>query len=228
MPYDLRGRRVLVTAASRGLGALAAKRFAQEGCKIALNYFSSHDAAETVVNDIKKAGATVAMLQGDAGDIGVCEKLVEDTVKELGGIDIVVSNACWQVNVKSQHALCRAAVPHFNANPQGGVFLMTSSVAGNTQSGSSMAYSVTKAAGLHLMKCLAATQGPKVRVNAVLPGWLDTDWGAANLPPDAKKVLTEKAVLKRIPSLEDTVDAFVMLAKNESMTGAKVQVGKFH
>ncbi|KAL9080526.1 MAG: hypothetical protein Q9159_007593 [Coniocarpon cinnabarinum] len=220
MPYDLRGRRVLVTAASRGLGALAAKRFAQEGCKIALNYFSSHDAAETVVSDIKKAGATVVMLQG-----GYTKK---STFGDLHGLTDEEWDRCWQVNVKSQHALCRAAVPHFNANPQGGVFLMTSSVAGNTQSGSSMAYSVTKAAGLHLMKCLAATQGPKVRVNAVLPGWLDTDWGAANLPPDAKKVLTEKAVLKRIPSLEDTVDAFVMLAKNESMTGAKVQVGKFH
>lgn len=54
---------------------------------------------------------------------------------------------------------------------------MTSSVAGKSLSGSSMAYSVTKAAQIHLMKCLANTQGPKVRVNAVLPGLLLTDWG---------------------------------------------------
>lgn len=83
---------------------------------------------------------------------------------------------CWTVNVKAQMQLLRAAAPHFNANPDGGVFLMTSSVAGVKQAGSSMPYSVTKAAGLHLMKCLALTQGPKIRVNAVLPGLMLTDW----------------------------------------------------
>lgn len=96
--------------------------------------------------------------------------------------------------------LMQTAAPIFNSNPEGGVYLVTSSIAvnkypsihpdlretkeradlsvhqGSTQSGSSMAYSVTKAAGLHLMKSLAATQGPKIRVNAILPGQLLTDW----------------------------------------------------
>lgn len=70
----------------------------------------------------------------------------------------------------------REALSTFNANPEGGVFIITSSIAGNCTSGSSMPYTVTKAAQLHLMKCMAATQGPKIRVNAVLPGWLDTEW----------------------------------------------------
>lgn len=90
--------------------------------------------------------------------------------------------------------LLRKALPTFNANPDGGVFLMTSSVAGIAPSGSTMAYSVSKAAGqppshcsdsqladkprkgLHLMKGLAFTQGPKIRVNAILPGLLLTEW----------------------------------------------------
>ena len=70
----------------------------------------------------------------------------------------------------------KAALPTFNANPEGGVFIITSSIAGRNIGGSSMPYSVTKAAQLHLMRCLANTQGPKVRVNAVLPGWLETEW----------------------------------------------------
>jgi NAD(P)-dependent dehydrogenase (short-subunit alcohol dehydrogenase family) len=70
----------------------------------------------------------------------------------------------------------REALLTFNANPEGGVFIITSSIAGVTAGGSSMPYAVTKAAQLHLMLCLASTQGPKVRVNAVLPGWLDTEW----------------------------------------------------
>ena len=90
--------------------------------------------------------------------------------------------------------LLREALPTFKANQDGGVFLLTSSIAGVTAAGSTMAYSVTKAAGplfvqvlshgiaentstgLHLVKCLASTQGPKVRVNAILPGLLLTEW----------------------------------------------------
>lgn len=68
------------------------------------------------------------------------------------------------------------AMPVFNQNPEGGVFLITSSVAGIGASGSSMAYSVTKAAGLHILKGLAASQGPKLRINAILPGLLKTEW----------------------------------------------------
>ena len=84
----------------------------------------------------------------------------------------------WAINTKAHLHLLRAALPHFTtANPEGGVFLTTASTAGVSTSGSSMAYSVSKAAGLHLVKCLAATQGPKIRCNAVLPGLLLTEWG---------------------------------------------------
>jgi len=83
---------------------------------------------------------------------------------------------CWAVNVKGQMALLRAALPTFNANAEGGAMIITSSVAGTSLSGSSMAYSVTKCAQLHLMRCLAQTQGPKIRINAVLPGLLLTEW----------------------------------------------------
>ena len=74
-------------------------------------------------------------------------------------------------------ALAAAAVPVFNSNDEGGVVLVTSSIAGRSIGGSSMAYSVTKAAQLHLVKCVAKTQGRKVRCNAVLPGLLLTEWG---------------------------------------------------
>ena len=81
------------------------------------------------------------------------------------------------MNVKANLHLLRAASESFNANPDGGSFLISSSAAAIAPGGSAMAYSVTKAAGLHLMRCLAHTQGPKIRVNAVLPGLLMTDWG---------------------------------------------------
>jgi NAD(P)-dependent dehydrogenase (short-subunit alcohol dehydrogenase family) len=91
--------------------------------------------------------------------------------------------------------LMQAAGRIFNSNPDGGVYLITSSVAGITQGGSSMAYSVTKAAQIHLMKCMAATQGPKVRINAVLPGLLLTEWGL-KYSEERQKYLKETAALK--------------------------------
>ncbi|KAK6396814.1 hypothetical protein LTR65_008712 [Meristemomyces frigidus] len=107
---------------------------------------------------------------------------------------------CYAVNVKGMHALLRAALPTFKNNAEGGVFLITSSVAAVSLGGSSMAYSVTKAAQVHLMKCLANTQGKKVRVNAVLPGLLLTDWG--NLYGEERLAkLKEQAVLKKEVSL---------------------------
>lgn len=119
--------------------------------------------------------------------------------------------------------LMQEAGPIFNQNPEGGVYLISSSVAGISTSGSSMAYSVTKAAGLHLMKCIATTQGPKTRINAVLPGLLLTDWG---LRYSEKRIadLKDAAALKQETSLEDCVDAYVSTAKNSSMTGQQIVV----
>lgn len=74
---------------------------------------------------------------------------------------------------------------------------MSSSIAGIKTSGSSMPYSVTKAAQLHLMKCLATTQGPKIRVNAVLPGILLTEWGLL-YPKEKIEMMKDKAALKKV------------------------------
>jgi NAD(P)-dependent dehydrogenase (short-subunit alcohol dehydrogenase family) len=85
-------------------------------------------------------------------------------------------DTCFAVNVKAQNYLLRTALPTFNANPDGGAFIMTSSIAGIGTSGSSLPYCVTKAAQLQLMRVFAASQGPKVRCNAVCPGLLLTEW----------------------------------------------------
>ncbi|KAK8255158.1 short chain dehydrogenase/reductase family protein [Phyllosticta capitalensis] len=280
MPYDLKGRNVLVTGGSRGLGAAVAHAFAAQGANVAINFQSNAAAAQSVIDSIEQKHPDVVTLalRADVGRMDECAELVGKVAKTLGGLDVVVANAgytkfskfgdldalseedwdkCWAVNVKGKLALLRAALPTFNANKDGGAFIITSSVAlqlcsslphdqndniypkrkivskkaniallqrqGVQQSGSSMAYSVTKAAQLHLMKCLAASQGDKVRVNAVLPGLLLTDWGE-QYPPEVIEAMKEKAALKTVTDLQDCADTYVMLAKNTSMTGAKIQV----
>ncbi|KAK7720192.1 hypothetical protein SLS57_005599 [Botryosphaeria dothidea] len=207
MPYDLKGRNVLITGGS-----------------------SSEAAASDLAKAIEEEyGVKTTTVKADVGVTAECERCVQETIKNLGGLDILIGNAgytkfttdfgdldalseqdwdkCWAVNVKGKLALMRAVAPTFRANPEGGVFLITSSVA------------------LHLMKCLATSQGEKVRINAVLPGLLLTDWG--NLYGEERiKALKDHAALKKETDLQDCANAFVMLAKNTSITGAKIQVGK--
>lgn len=98
------------------------------------------------------------------------------TYSDLNAPTIEDWDTCFAVNIKAPFFALRAALPTLNANPDGGAFIFSSSIAGKVAGGSSLPYSVTKAGQLHLMKALAATQGPKIRVNAVLPGLLLTEW----------------------------------------------------
>ncbi|KAI9889947.1 MAG: hypothetical protein M1814_004670 [Vezdaea aestivalis] len=203
MPYNLKDRKVLVTAGTRGLGAAISRKFMEQGCRIAINYVSSEERAIATAKELESDfGRRVLILKGDMGVADECETVVKKAAEALGGLDVLISNAvsgrlafnpnsvpqdlfalseeewdkCWAVNVKGNMFLFRAAMPILNSNPEGGCFIMTSSVAAIALSGSAMAYSVTKAAQVHLMKCLAQHQGSKIRTNAVLPGLLLTEW----------------------------------------------------
>ncbi|KJX99917.1 short chain dehydrogenase/reductase like protein [Zymoseptoria brevis] len=245
MPYALKGRNVLITGGGRGLGAEVARRFAAEGSNVAINYVASEAPARKLAEELESQySVKTTVIQGDGGVIADIERCVSETVSAFGGLDIIIGNAgftkfsdfkdldaltydewdkCWNTNVKGNHALLKAAMPIFNKNEEGGVFIMTSSIAGKTLSGSSMAYSVTKAAQCHLMKALANTQGPKARINAVLPGLLLTDWGNS-YGEERINGLKKAAALQKETELGECADAFIMIAKNTSMTGQEIHI----
>ncbi|GIJ81675.1 hypothetical protein Asppvi_000174 [Aspergillus pseudoviridinutans] len=251
MPYSLKGKNVLVAAGSRGLGAVICQKFAAEGCNVAINYHSNHEVAEDLASRLEKEYSIKSIiLQGDSELPEDNQRIVQEANEQLSGLDIVIANAgwtrfadrrdiyalsfeewdkarcslaCWKVNVMSHLQLMQAAKPIFEKNADGGVYIMTSSIAGITPDGSSMGYSVTKAAALHLMKHLALSVGPKIRVNAVLPGLLLTDWGK-KYGETTIEWLNQKAILKHETDLDDCADMFVTLAKNTSMTGQQIVV----
>lgn len=150
--------------------------------------------------------------------MGDCSRCVQDTIKEFGGLDIIIANAgwtrfsdfadlgsmsdeewtkCWNTNVLGPKKFVQEALPTFKKNPEGGVVIITGSIAGQSIGGSSMPYSVTKAAQIHMMKCVAKTQGPTLRINAVLPGLLLTDWGN-QYGEERINALKEAAALKTV------------------------------
>ncbi|PUU79601.1 hypothetical protein B9Z19DRAFT_1124948 [Tuber borchii] len=196
---SLKDKNVLITRGSRGLGAAAAHAFRKGRCKHLGKLYQRRSQRR----QCNSRNCRQARGQGGyrKGRYWCRRELREDSDKCIalfGSVDVIISNVgwmkisdfgdlnalseaewdkCWAVNIKANLHLLRAASESFNANPDGGSFLISSSTAAITPSGSAMAYSVTKAAGLHLMPCLAQTQGLKIRVNAVLPGLLLTDLG---------------------------------------------------
>ncbi|KAK9452134.1 uncharacterized protein V1518DRAFT_410443 [Limtongia smithiae] len=247
MVVSLSGKVALVTGGSAGLGAAVARRLAGEGCAVAINYASSADRARALADEIAaEHGVRTLVLCGDVASEAVCRDLVERTVAELGRLDLVVSNAgwtrivnfadldgvtehdfdkCYALNVKSHFWLFRAAKPHLASGDEefGGSFLVTSSVAGLKPAGSSIPYAITKSAAVHLVKVLAKAHGPNIRVNAICPSLLLTEWGKS-FGPERIKAVTASLPLKRLPSLDDAADAFISTARNTSITGSIIVV----
>ncbi|KAI1614601.1 hypothetical protein EDD36DRAFT_464433 [Exophiala viscosa] len=186
----------------------------------------------------------VLALRADMSSRTSIAQLVKDVVDQMGRLDVVISNAgwtrirdfqdlddnvdeedwdkCWQVNVKSHLWLLHASRQYLESSPNG-AFISVASVAGVKPSGSSIAYAVTKAAQIHLVKCLAAVVSPLVRVNCVSPGILMTDWGR-QFPEDTLTLAKEKTLLKRFATVQDVAEQVKSMVLSNSITGVNMVV----
>ncbi|KAF2167434.1 hypothetical protein M409DRAFT_36598 [Zasmidium cellare ATCC 36951] len=236
---NLKNRKILITGGSRGIGKAIAQAFAGEGCHVAINYLTSEKLATDLSTELRdQHGVTTVTIQADVSRENDCQALVQKSIQALGGLDIVVSNAgntkiapfhdifalsssdwdyTFNTLVKSNIFLLQEAHALFNSNPDGGCFLVMSSLAALVTDGSSLAYSVSRAATNHLVRCLAKSQGPKIRVNGVCPGLTDTE-------RILREGYVEKSGLKRITTTEDVAETFVFLAKNRGVTGECIRV----
>ncbi|CAN6667558.1 probable NADP-dependent mannitol dehydrogenase [Trichomonascus vanleenenianus] len=242
MVVKLENKVALVTGGSAGLGAAIVEALAAKGCHLVINYSSSQERAEVLAKAVaEKYGVKAVAKRGDVSSQEVCEALVEETVKEMGQVDLVVSNAgwtrfipfsdidditpedldkCFGVNVKAHFYLFRSLTKH--VGPEGASFIVTSSIAGIKQEGSSIPYGVSKAGLNQLVKCLAKA-GTGIRINAICPGLLKTEWGM-KFGEEQVQAREKTFPLQRCATLEDTAAMFVALAENTSMTGGLISV----
>ena len=130
---------------------------------------------------------------------------------------------CYAFNVKQSLWLAQGAKPIFNANEKGGHLIITSSVAGTRASGSSMAYSVTKAAAIHTSKCLAKALAPKIRVNTISPSMIKTEW-SARFGGDKIKAHIAGNALKKMTDIEDVGMTVAWMVECESLTAQNICV----
>ena len=184
----LAGRKALITGGDSGMGRAAAIAYAREGADVAINYLPAEEPdAKEVIDLIKAAGRKAIAIPGDIRDESFCKKLVEEAVRGLGGLDILVNNAALQqtkpsilditteqfdatmkTNIYAPFWITKAALPHLKP---GSVIIATTSEQAYDPSADLYDYAQTKAATMNYVKSLAKQLGPKgIRVNGVAPG----------------------------------------------------------
>jgi 3-oxoacyl-[acyl-carrier protein] reductase len=229
---DLAGRTALITGGSRGIGRATADLLARAGARVAINYLRDEAAANGAVREIRAAGGEAMALAGDVSDETVARQLVRDVVAAWGRLDILVNNAgiwdedvagrgdtavwdrTYAINLRGSYLVTDAAVPHLEKH--GGAIVFVSSTAGQRGEARHSAYAASKGALISYTKSLAAELGPRgIRVNAVAPGWVDTDMSRASLDNPIERAEIEKLIpIGRVASAADIAGPILFLVSD--------------
>ena len=244
--YDLAGKAAIVTGAASGIGLATATMLARNGCAVAINFLANDPRGPEAVANLRQEGLNVIAAPGSVSDPGGGPAMIEDAIRRLGRLDLLVNNAgtpgvtevvpparldlitdeLWetimQTNLIGLFRLSKAAAPMLKQCH--GAIVSVASIAGVHSAGSSLAYGASKAGVVNLTKNLARGLAPEVRVNAIAPGAVDSawqiQWGDA-----ARQASIDNAALKRRCTPEDLAEVIVFLGFGASMvTGQTVIV----
>jgi len=229
----LDGRKVLVTGGSRGIGRATALLFAQAGADVALNYVSNQKAAEEVLKSVEKLGRRCLVYKAEMSSRSDIDRMVGDILAKWGELDTLVNNAgVWTylemgrmddavyretigINVDGVFYATNAVIPAMKEHGRGWIINVTST-AGVRGEALHSHYAASKGALLSLTKSLAVELAPfGIRVNAVAPGWVDTDMSAPSFSePGFKEKVRQTIPLRRIPPAEDIAGPILFLASD--------------
>ncbi len=242
--FDLKGKNVIVTGGSRGIGAAAVKLFAQSGANIAFNYRKNYRLADELAGECRKEGVNIFFEECNVSDYQDVQRFVGRAVDKFNDIHILVNNAgiweygaidqmtvdAWrktmQVNLDSAFYFTHLVVKHMKERQINGSIIHISSTAGQRGEAFHSHYAATKGAIISFTKSLATELGPfGIRVNSVAPGWVDTDMSAKAIEEEGGKIL-DGIPLKFIPKAEDIAGPIVFLASDyaRAITGEILNV----
>ena len=214
---DLENKSILITGASSGIGAAISRAFAEQGARIAVHWSANASRAQQVAQAIQSAGGFAETVQGDLTRAGEAKRVVEDSARFLGGIDVLINNAgslvsrrpfleaddewvdsVFNLNARAVIQTCQAAIPHLERRG-GGAIINVGSIAGLDGGGSGAGiYGAAKAfvhnLTRHLARDLAAQN---IRVNTVSPGVIDTPFHHAT-PPERMEAMRKSVCMGRI------------------------------
>jgi 3-oxoacyl-[acyl-carrier protein] reductase len=241
-------KKALVTGGATGIGRSAVLALAQAGYDVAINYATSAGPAAKVAEEAKGAGAATMLLRCDVADDGAVRKMLAEVGESFGHLDALVNNAgttakwkvkdlesldmaewdrTFAVNVRGTFQVTRAAVPLLEkgSNPS---IVNVASIVGLRPGPQPLPYAASKAAVVNLTKTLAWNLGPKIRVNAVAPGWMEGDWMRRMLGDKYQDLMGKRAKqtpLRRCVTADDVAETILnLLQSNRFVTGEIVVI----
>jgi NAD(P)-dependent dehydrogenase (short-subunit alcohol dehydrogenase family) len=239
----LEGRKAIITGGDSGIGRAVAIAFAREGADVLISYLNEHEDAKNTAKYVEQAGRKAVLVPGDIQDEEHCKAIIQRAVDELGGLDILVNNAAYQMshqslqeltaeeldrtfrtNIYAMYFLCKAAEPHLKP---GSTVINTTSVNAYKPSPSLLAYAPTKGAIQNFTAVLGQLWAEKgIRVNCVAPGPIWTPLIPSTMPPEQVESFGKDTPLKRAGQPAELAPAYVLLASNDSsyMTSSTIQV----
>jgi NAD(P)-dependent dehydrogenase (short-subunit alcohol dehydrogenase family) len=239
----LTGKIAVITGGDSGIGRAVAIAYAREGADVLISYLSEDSDAKDTADYVEKAGRRAVLVKGDIADPQHCRDIIQTAVDELGGIDILVSNAAYQMthetleeisddewdytfdtNIGAMFRLCKAAIPHMKS---GASIIGSSSVNSDMPSPQLAPYAATKAAIANFCASLAQMLGEKgIRVNSVAPGPIWTPLIPATMPEEKVEKFGEDTPLGRAGQPKELAPVYVLLASDDGsyMSGARVAV----
>lgn len=239
----LEGKVALITGGDSGIGKAVALAYAREGADVAISYLNEHADAEEAKRFVEEAGRRALLLPGDIAEPAHCRDLVAATVEEFGRLDVLVSNAAfqmdhptleevsdeewdytWATNVSAYFHLVKAALPHLQP---GASIIGSSSVNSDQPSPTLLPYAATKAAIASMSASLAQLLAEKgIRANSVAPGPVWTPLIPATMPEDKVESFGQQVPMKRPAQPAELAPVYVMLASDEAsyVSGARIAV----
>ncbi|MEO0496327.1 MAG: 3-oxoacyl-ACP reductase family protein [Pseudomonadota bacterium] len=238
----LAGKTAIVTGGGRDIGRAVAVKLASEGANVAINYFASAEGARETVAQVEAAGGKALAIQGDLNNPTDVDALVSKTAETFGSIDVLVNNAGgliarktiaempldhWEavmsLNLTSTFLMTKACLAHMKA----GAIVNLASQAGRDGGGpGAVAYATAKGAVMTMTRGLAKELGPDIRVNALCPGMIDTDFHNIHTPDAGRRGFESNAPLKRQGHVDDAANLVVFLACDDSafITGTNIDI----
>ncbi|HST65432.1 MAG TPA: glucose 1-dehydrogenase [Mycobacteriales bacterium] len=239
----LTGKVAVITGGDSGIGRAVAIAYAREGADVVISYLSEDSDARDVAKHVEDAGRRAVLVAGDLSEAQHCRDVIARTVEEFGKVDVLVSNAAFQMNhdsiedipddewgftfrtnVEAMFHLVKAAVPHM---APGSAIIGSSSVNSDMPSPTLAPYAATKAAVANFCASLAQLLGPKgIRVNSVAPGPVWTPLIPATMPPEKVEQFGQDTPLGRAGQPAELAPVYVLLASDEAsyVSGARVAV----
>jgi len=239
----LTGKRAVITGGDSGIGRAVAIAFAREGADVLISYLNEHEDAQDTARYVEEAGRRCVLVAGDLADRAHVKTIIPKAVEELGGIDILVNNAAFQmthdtldeisddewdhtvaVNLTAMFTLCKDAVQHMGP---GSAIVNSSSVNSDMPKPTLAPYAMTKAGIANFTASLAQMYGDKgIRANSVAPGPVWTPLIPATMPAEDVASFGSQVPLGRAAQPAELAPVYVLLASDEGsyVSGARVAV----